>query len=294
MTLLEVCDPLLQYVCALNRSARAGVEHDMGEARVRIKTMIFEELPVRAAEDAALAQQYEQMKLPLVFFVDSIIAESRLSFADEWDENRLAYEIKELAGDERFFEMLDEALQDTNERAIQRVATYFTCMGLGFTGIYTGRVEALRPRTRQIAARIRALMDLDDRSPLCPQAYDHTDTRALTRPPGKILAVLGIALVALIATLFVANITHYKITSEKIRRALSKIIAHEHIAPDAPGEDAAVPEHRPAGDKQPLPGGDSGATGKGSESASPPGPDESRTTVQDAKRAKPEAQDSKQ
>ena len=74
--------------------------------------------------------------MPIIFFVDSIIAESKLSCAGQWHQDRLAYEQNELAGDEKFFDLLDETLNDPSPEATERLVIYYVCLGIGFTGWY--------------------------------------------------------------------------------------------------------------------------------------------------------------
>ena len=40
MTLLELCDPLFQYICRFNRSARKGGHHDLIQVRQEVKAML--------------------------------------------------------------------------------------------------------------------------------------------------------------------------------------------------------------------------------------------------------------
>src|SRR5437667_8339774 len=114
MTLLELTEPVFQYVCRLNRAARkagagAGAKGDTsflkgggsntafftksgssaqaGAARpmsldysvVRpeIKAML-EDIQQRAHSDVRLERQAEKIELPLMFFIDSLISESTL------------------------------------------------------------------------------------------------------------------------------------------------------------------------------------------------------------------------
>jgi cytochrome bd-type quinol oxidase subunit 1 len=44
---------------------------------------------------------------------------------------------RQLAGDEKFFDLLEETLNDSSEDASERLAVYYTCLGLGFMGMYT-------------------------------------------------------------------------------------------------------------------------------------------------------------
>ncbi len=136
MTLLELTEPLFQYVCRLNRVARKsgiaptgettfltkgstlprGVSLDYGVVRNEIKA-IFEDLRQKSAKDFRLSSQFNKIELALIFFVDALISESALRFAAQWNQNRLGYERNELAGDEKFFDLLEEDLKDPSEEA---------------------------------------------------------------------------------------------------------------------------------------------------------------------------------
>src|SRR5690349_21509210 len=130
-TLLQITEPIFQYMCRLNRLARRnnaqktsaadtsfialskeaaqtaaplvparGASLDYTVARSEIKAL-FEDMMAKASSDARLMQQARKVELPLIFFVDSMICESTLSFAAEWNQNRLAFDRQELAGDEK-------------------------------------------------------------------------------------------------------------------------------------------------------------------------------------------------
>src|SRR5260221_7722883 len=116
MTLLQLTEPLFQYMCRLNRLARRsaspktgssdtsfialsreaaqtaaplvparGANLDYAVARSEIKAL-FEDMMAKASSDVRLSQQARKVELPLIFFVDSMIAESNLSFAAEWGQ----------------------------------------------------------------------------------------------------------------------------------------------------------------------------------------------------------------
>ncbi|MEE8576821.1 MAG: DotU family type IV/VI secretion system protein, partial [candidate division Zixibacteria bacterium] len=141
MMLLELCEPLFQYVCRLRRSARMGRTIEMDEVRSDISE-IFSKMKEDASSDMELLTQYEKVELPLIFFTDFMIKESNLPFAYDWVE--LGRERNELAGDEKFFDLLDAELADPSDLAAQRLVIFYTCLGLGFTGVYTGQVESIQ------------------------------------------------------------------------------------------------------------------------------------------------------
>ena len=167
VTLLDLTEPLFQYVCRLNRIGRRRAAGNTGETtmftagssaaaptgpgmaldevavRSEIKALL-EEFLAKASADFRLGQQARKVELPLIFFIDSVLSESALPFAAQWNQNRLAYERQELAGDEKFFDLLDETMKESGEDAAERLAIFYTCIGLGFTGIYFKQPEFLR------------------------------------------------------------------------------------------------------------------------------------------------------
>jgi type VI secretion system protein ImpK len=222
MTLRELCQPFFLYVCRLNRSARKGGSHDHNHVRREIKTLL-EDMKSKATVDVGLLGQYEKIEQVLIFFVDSMIAESSLPFAREWHENRLAYEQKELAGDEKFFDLLGQTLEDSSEAATERLAIFYTCMGLGFTGFHAGQPEYLGRKMLDCKARILDMMDADQFAKVCPEAYKHVDTRDLVEPPRWKLQGIALALVSSIIVLFVISLLLFKTAGGKLGNALEEI-----------------------------------------------------------------------
>lgn len=223
MSLLVVCEPIFQYVCRLNRSARKGGQIDPVSVRNSILT-IMEEAEKTAGTDPDLMAQYEKVKMPLLFFIDYMIKESALPFADSWDE--IAREYGEHAGDEKFYDLLDETLEENNPAANERLSVFYTCLGLGFTGFYTGQPEYLRRKMTEISGRIRQMMDIDETIPLCPEAYEHVDTSDLIEPPAKKLVGIGILMVGMIIVVFIVNITMFLDSKGELGDSLDSIIEH--------------------------------------------------------------------
>lgn len=220
MTLLELCEPMFQYVCRLLRLARMGRTMEMNKVRSDI-TRIFSEMKKKASISAELAIQYEKVELPLIFFIDFVIKESKLSFARDWVE--LGRERNELAGDEKFFSLLDEELADPSEAATQRLVIYYTCISLGFTGIYAGQTKEIQRLILRISARISDMMDVDDNSYICPEVYETVDSRDFTKPPGKKLIGVGIVVIGLIFVWIIAYLSLYSSVSREIKISLKTI-----------------------------------------------------------------------
>lgn len=221
MTLLESCEPLLQYVCRLNRMARKGAQTGQEEARSQIKALLAE-CRSRAQQAPGLGAQFEKIELPLIFFCDSMIRESKLPFAGRWQD--LAAERNELAGDEKFFDLLEETLADRSDQAAERLTVFYSCMGLGFTGWYNGQPEYLRKKMMEVSARIRGKgLDADAGTKLCPDAYENINTANLIEPPGRSLIGIAIALVGLLIVLFITNVQLYRSSAGELQASLQGV-----------------------------------------------------------------------
>ena len=230
MNLQELCEPLFQYICRLNRSSRKGGTYDMGQVRTEIKGLL-DEIKTRASSDMKLSTQYDQVYLPLLFFIDFMIKESNLDFALDWNE--MAGEVGELAGDEKFFDLLDETLVDMSSDATERLAIFYHCLGMGFGGIYADQPEYLRQSMMKCSSRMRNMIDTSETSRISPEAYENVDTRDLIEPPSRKLAGIGIAFLGLIIILLISNIFLFKWYSDDLADSLEDIIEKQSVAPAA-------------------------------------------------------------
>lgn len=240
MTLLELCEPLFLYVCRLSRSARKNVPLDAGRVRSEIERL-FEDMRSAARAEPGLEPLLRQVELPLIFFVDFMIKESDLAFAGTWEE--MAKERGELAGDEKFFDLLEQALEDRSTSS-QVLAVYYTCIGLGFSGWYAGQPEYLRSKMQQLAGRIREWADMDETARICPEAYEHVDTSDLIEPPAPKLTGIAIVLVGAVGVLIAANYFLYRGVSRRLSAELDGIVRAVDRGPEAAGAGPAAPgEH---------------------------------------------------
>jgi len=225
MKLLELYEELFQYLCRLNRAAKTSAQPEYARVRGEVKELL-EQVLRQAASDVRLLNQAKRLELPLIFCIDYLICTSRLKFATQWAGNRLAKDRNELAGDERFFDLLEEDLKDTSEEAAERLAVFYVCLCLGFLGMFQGQPEQVRKYIEQIYPRIAPWVDRDPRTKISEEAYQHTDSRVLTEPPSNkiILVALGFVFLTLSAlaifyALYAGAVHELKIAVEVIRNA---------------------------------------------------------------------------
>jgi len=227
MTILELCEPLFRKVCLLNRLGRkGGGSLDYEPLRLEIEELFSQARQV-SQDDAELRLQWQKLELPLIFFVDSMISESGLALAPVWNRNRIAYERKELAGDEKFFDELDETLKDPSDEATQRLQVFYTCIGLGFAGWYAGQPEYLRGKMLDISQRIRSAMETDKSARICPEAYQNVDIRDLIQAPGLRLGGIAIVFAGLCLLVTIVEIYLFRAASLTLTDSLSAIVGQE-------------------------------------------------------------------
>jgi type VI protein secretion system component VasF len=227
--LLDLCEPVFQAVCRYNRTARNGSAIEYSVLRAEV-TDLLEKNADKARADIALAEQYRQVELPLMFFIDSMISEGSLSCAQEWNSHRLAFERNELAGDEKFFDLLEATIQDTKPGADERLAVFYTCIGMGFTGWYSGQPEFLRKKMLELAPRIKSFVDLDETAFITPDTYKYTNTANLPLPMAASLVPLLIVLIGLFILVVAANIVSFHQASSELVGALDTLNAKQSAA----------------------------------------------------------------
>jgi type VI secretion system protein ImpK len=227
MTTLELCEPLFNKICLLNRMGRKGaatVSYDRLRAEVE---ELFKTLRARAETEPVLRSQWAKLELALIFFVDSMVAESRLPVATTWNQRRLAYDRKELAGDEKFFDLLDETLADTSEGATERLKVFYTCIGLGFCGWYAAQPDYLRGKATELAARLHLGEGHQKGERISPETYRHLDTRDLIQPQLTRLGGLAIVFVGLFMIVVAVEVYLFKAAALSITETNAAIATQD-------------------------------------------------------------------
>ncbi len=227
LTLPELCEPLFQHMCRLNRAARkavesgagsAGIYDDEAEVRSGVRALLSE-LSERAST-AGIADQFDKVRLCLVFFCDYCIHHSALPYASTWtamaevDEDPPHY-----AAYQEFFDIVEETLLEKSDAADERLIVLYTCMGLGFKGYLEDMPKQLQDKMRQVGHRIRTRVESENAGDICEQAYLYTDKRNLDIQPIRTLTPIGLSLVGLILMLIVLNIVLFNSASKDLLNA---------------------------------------------------------------------------
>ena len=133
MNLLQLCEPTFLYICKVNRIYRSGGKLDLRRVQVDVADLRGEVQSKLIQEDNMLNQQFESIELAYIYFIDSMLVASGMI---EWNDERIAVtEFNRRAGDNEFFDLLYDAESEVGEEADGKLAFYYCCIGLGFTGM---------------------------------------------------------------------------------------------------------------------------------------------------------------
>jgi type VI protein secretion system component VasF len=165
----------------------------------------------------------ERLEQSLLFFVDNFFAEcGQKPIATEWAQNRLALLLKppNFIGDEQFFTNLDKVLKERGEGVTDKLAVYFTCIGLGMTGIYGAKPQMLRKKQSEIVQKIRGLLENDSKKLLCRDAYENINTENLIEPPIKPPLLIAVTMVGMIVVLLLVYFMAYTTSTRQLQEQL--------------------------------------------------------------------------
>ena len=85
-----------------------------------------------------------------------MIKESNFSFSKSWVE--LARDYGELSGDEKFFELLTVALNNSSSKDV--IGLFYLMMGVGFKGIYKKEPEVIEQKMKLCISKIGDMKDI--------------------------------------------------------------------------------------------------------------------------------------
>jgi type VI protein secretion system component VasF len=227
MKLLEICEPIFLYVCVLNRVAKLNAKapgYEYETVRPNLDQM-FGGMLSKAGADFQLQEQIRKIELPLMFFVDSYISESRLDFAGRWNSERLAFKRNEHAGDDKFFKLLDDTLReqtlrDKSAEASERLEVYYVCLGLGFHGSCTP--ERVRQYMDEIARQITPSMERNWNEDIIKEQFANSTN--LVAPPSRKLVFVGIFFLCLMFATVITYIWMFREASQNLSVSINSII----------------------------------------------------------------------
>lgn len=223
MMLADICEPVFQYVCELNRKSRRGVRVDFGNVRGDVKSLLGDARR-KAEKTSGMMKPWPTAEMVLTFFIDSMIMNSKLASTTPGQSWRpMSYDLQKLGYDEEFWNILDETLKDMSDDATQVLSVFYVCVGLGFQGFNIGRPQVIHNKMREMSARLLMMVDADQESRICDDAYVPLDTRNLTVPPGKRVTGMMLLSLLLLVVVLVSCFFFFKEAGDGLKTSLDGI-----------------------------------------------------------------------
>ena len=221
-SLVELCEPVFIYVCHINRCGRTGKEISYITTREEISRLL-NSLNANLVSGSVLWRKFRRIELALLFFIDSMICDSSVSFAEEWDMKRLAYERGEMTGDLKFFQILSEINSEYSIDSEDCLTFFYYCLGLGFTGIFKNQPEEIIERNKHIISRVPRLRE-NFTMEIFEDVYSNVDSRNILAK--KWLTIKKNILIAFLLFIIIAllNIFLYYIAVNPLFINLNRII----------------------------------------------------------------------
>lgn len=153
MTLYSLFHPVVVYVTAARVDAAAGKPLDGGAFYSHIMREL-ETVRKKGMSLAELAPAVETACAYTAFYVDYMVHEGPFSFSAQWqDLGRNKYH--ELAGDEKFFDYMQQFLEEDTPLATDHLRLMHAMVNSGFAGAYQHHAVELESLLRRVSARIR-------------------------------------------------------------------------------------------------------------------------------------------
>ena len=192
------------------------IQADVADLRSEIQSELIQ-------EDSILNQQFEAIELGYIYFIDSMLVAAGVT---EWNDNRIAVtEFNRRAGDNEFFDLLYDAEAEVGDDADSKLAFYYRCIGLGFTGMYEDDPKHLHEIMQRLEPRVRVFMDRDVISRITPEAYSHNlEMNVAPETAPRYLGLLFLAIGAILAVT-ISILYLYIDAFSSLSKVLTKIIS---------------------------------------------------------------------
>lgn len=232
--LLDHLQPLFLYVCEQHRLAKEGGKTAI--AYETVKQTVLEKLAVvdqAAKQDPVLRQHLDKLKEPIFWYLDSTFGspDNAFPFRQKWNDQRLADygEDGNLSGDDAFFDQLNKELENDprDESSNERLAFYYTALGLGFTGRYFKRNpdhrKELKSYMQRLYPRVARYVDTDASGKITPESYRFTDKRDFVAPSRDRPMIFFAAFLLLFGSLLFGYIYWYMEKTAPLREAIERL-----------------------------------------------------------------------
>jgi type VI protein secretion system component VasF len=255
MSLMELCEPVFLEICRVNRQMR---QPDRGGPLEPVKVRAdfrrtLEEARSRAGGQLGMDSQFAKVEPALVALMDDVVKTGPVSWRQDWKS--MYEESFNAAYMDDFYTKLEELIAEPpSEVNRDRMAVFYTCLGLGFMGKarLDGDDRGL-PRRRMSemrASRIAELVEQTTERPLLPEITTIVDRRQFIRPSTDPLIPAAIALVVMTLGLILGTMYLYSEGKRGLSTPLEQIRAMDEREAIKRAKEAGVGAGGKQGGKQ--------------------------------------------
>ncbi|GHV82881.1 hypothetical protein AGMMS50212_02210 [Spirochaetia bacterium] len=224
----KICNPILTCICNYWQYVNVG-SHPAKEKFQEDIEFLLEDAKEKAVKVPELLQEYLKIEHSLVFFIDYMVKEGQFPFSKDWQV--LARKYNELSGDEKFFDLLNDALKDPTAR--DSVSLYYIMLGLGFEGIYHNDRAYIEETMKRCTEKFPEALDIQSEPLVRISAEKKTLVPQHHRLVKIVRGVLVFSVIFLLISLAVNLVSFGKATFE-YRDALSRVVKSAIPSPVSP------------------------------------------------------------
>ena len=241
-SLSDVCEPIFTFMCGFNRAVR---DRHCASPSLKVVQSVVDRVfrqTAQAAVHAGLEDQYHKVRPALVYFVDVMIWSSCAPWHSEWPLLSHAEYGVQVPGTE-FYSLLRETEADRSEAATERLEIFYTCLALGFQGMYQDDERELRGILAGLANRLNVPDGAELKRTICgSESYRVLDKQMPAKPGWEFgMKVMVLSLGALVASVAL-NFVVYGLTTRYIHEQIGRFT--EKVEPKAMGTAAAPRQGR--------------------------------------------------
>lgn len=232
-SLMEHLKPLFLYVCEQHRIAKNARNTVTFESAKQKVTEKIDDIDKAARQDPVLRQHLDKLRDPIYWYLDGTFGspDNGFPFRQKWNEQRLADygEDGSLSGDDAFFDELNKELAHDarDENANERLAFYYTAIGLGFTGRFFKKTpdhrRELKEFMNKLYPRVAKYVDNDATGKITPETYRFTDKRDFVAPSRDKPMIFFAAFILMLGTLLFGYIHWYMEKTENLRNRVQSL-----------------------------------------------------------------------
>jgi len=195
--LQEACAPFFLFLATFRRNAQSS-SLDIADLSALLQREL-ERVQESCKRDVELAPMFERVRYALVTTADQVVLSSPWSNRAGWSMQLLeatVYGSRE--GGKRFFDLVEEVLADSSDKAPALATVLFHCMGLGFQGALRSDKSKLQALRQRLYDKSQLPGRMGDK--LTPDAYGKNSTKGAMKLPT--VGIFRFVIVAIAAVVF--------------------------------------------------------------------------------------------